>query len=197
VVFEKQETMKSREKILSRIKTNQPAGVETELVQVSLVTNVNLVSKFKETLVLIGGAVIEIKTEIEILPKLQESIRFTAEPTIVGPEIPGTKSYSPQAFQNVDIAILRGEFAVAENGAIWITDQAMIDRALPFICGNLVLIVSKTSLVATMHDAYERIGTSRYGLGTFIAGPSKTADIEQSLVLGAHGAKTLTCFLLS
>ena len=47
-----------------------------------------------------------------------------------------------------------------------------------------------------MQHAYERIGSSNPNFGTFIAGPSKTADIEQSLVLGAHGPKTLTVFLL-
>jgi L-lactate dehydrogenase complex protein LldG len=47
-----------------------------------------------------------------------------------------------------------------------------------------------------MHQAYERIGNQEYGFGTFIAGPSKTADIEQSLVLGAHGARGLTVFLM-
>ena len=47
-----------------------------------------------------------------------------------------------------------------------------------------------------MHEAYDLIGDKDYGFATFIAGPSKTADIEQSLVLGAHGPKTMTVFLL-
>ncbi len=48
-----------------------------------------------------------------------------------------------------------------------------------------------------MQQAYERIGDLDYGFGTFITGPSKTADIEQSLVLGAHGARGLTVFLMN
>lgn len=51
-----------------------------------------------------------------------------------------------------------------------------------------------------MHAAYDRIAAleaaAAYGFSTFIAGPSKTADIEQSLVLGAHGPISLTVFLL-
>jgi L-lactate dehydrogenase complex protein LldG len=47
-----------------------------------------------------------------------------------------------------------------------------------------------------MHQAYERLQGREYNFGVFIAGPSKTADIEQSLVLGAHGARTMTVFLV-
>jgi len=47
-----------------------------------------------------------------------------------------------------------------------------------------------------MHHAYDRIGDADYGFGLFLAGPSKTADIEQSLVLGAHGSRSMTVFLV-
>lgn len=66
----------------------------------------------------------------------------------------------------------------------------------PFIAQYLAIIVNKKDIIPTMHQAYERIGNQEYGFGTFIAGPSKTADIEQSLVLGAHGARGLIVFLL-
>ena len=47
-----------------------------------------------------------------------------------------------------------------------------------------------------MHHAYDRIAQAEYPFGLFLAGPSKTADIEQSLVLGAHGSRSMTVFLL-
>jgi L-lactate dehydrogenase complex protein LldG len=59
------------------------------------------------------------------------------------------------------------------------------------------VIVKKEDILDNMHQAYQRIGAEDYGFGTFIAGPSKTADIEQSLVLGAHGPKTMCVFILS
>jgi L-lactate dehydrogenase complex protein LldG len=58
------------------------------------------------------------------------------------------------------------------------------------------VIVPKAKLVASMHEAYNKIGNADYRFGVFIAGPSKTADIEQSLVLGAHGPKSMTVFLI-
>jgi L-lactate dehydrogenase complex protein LldG len=186
--------MTSREKILSRIKVNQPQADEIFLVDIVPLTISDRLAKFKEVLISIGGAAIEIENETEIVDHLPSILPRKQNKNIVG--LNSETKDSPHAFEDTDIAIVRGEFAVAENGSVWVTDAAMIDRALPFICSHLVLIIFKSSIVSTMHDAYEKIGSSVYELGTFIAGPSKTADIEQSLVLGAHGAKTMTCFII-
>jgi len=72
----------------------------------------------------------------------------------------------------------------------------MHNRLLPFICQHLILIIEKKNIVATMHQAYQKIDIAREGFGVFIAGPSKTADIEQSLVIGAHGPRSLTVYLV-
>jgi L-lactate dehydrogenase complex protein LldG len=106
----------------------------------------------------------------------------------------------PHALENVDLAILPTHFGVAENGACWITEAQMVQRALPFITQHLALVLRREDILPDMHAAYERIAAldaeEPYGFAAFIAGPSKTADIEQSLVLGAHGPASLTVFLL-
>jgi L-lactate dehydrogenase complex protein LldG len=91
---------------------------------------------------------------------------------------------------------MESHLAVAENGAVWINDTTVKQRALPFITQHLAVVVNRNDIVATMHDAYYKIADADYGFATFIAGPSKTADIEQSLVLGAHGPKTMTVFVV-
>jgi len=103
----------------------------------------------------------------------------------------------PHELENVGLAILEGVFGVAENGSVWLTETQMGLRILPFICQHLVLVIRKNQILDNMHLAYARIADTDYGFGTFIAGPSKTADIEQSLVLGAHGPKSLTVLILS
>ncbi len=92
--------------------------------------------------------------------------------------------------RNIDLAIVEGQFAVAENGAVWIKNENNRHRALYFIAQNIVIVVEKSKILNNMHEAYENINFEQSGFGTFISGPSKTADIEQSLVIGAHGPKS-------
>ena len=102
-----------------------------------------------------------------------------------------------EKLDKVECLILHGNFGVAENGAIWLEDKDMSNRLLPFITQHLILQMDIREIVPTMQDAYRRIDLSATGFGVFISGPSKTADIEQSLVYGAHGAKELTVLLVS
>ena len=85
---------------------------------------------------------------------------------------------------------------VLENGAMWISEKQMSNRLLPFICQHLVIVLSPETIVNTMHEAYQQIDAAANGFGVFIAGPSKTADIEQNLVIGAHGARSLRVYLV-
>jgi L-lactate dehydrogenase complex protein LldG len=103
---------------------------------------------------------------------------------------------NPHELADLEVAVIQGQFGVAENGAIWLTDADLGLRALPFITEHLVIVLSEDSLVSNMHEAYKRIGEQHSGFGLFIAGPSKTADIEQSLVIGAHGARSLRVVLV-
>jgi L-lactate dehydrogenase complex protein LldG len=100
------------------------------------------------------------------------------------------------ALKDTDLAILEGGIGVAENGAIWVTEEMMKNRLLPFICEHLILLIRAKNIVSTMHHAYEQIDTGETGFGVFIAGPSKTADIEQSLVIGAHGPVSLEVIIM-
>ena len=95
-----------------------------------------------------------------------------------------------------DVGIVRGELGVAENGCVWVP-QTMKEKAVCFISEYLVIVLKKTAIVDNMHEAYARIDMDpRYNFGTFISGPSKTADIEQSLVMGAQAACGVTVILV-
>ncbi|CAM3487240.1 LutC/YkgG family protein [Arcobacter aquimarinus] len=92
--------------------------------------------------------------------------------------------------KDIDLAIVKGNFAVAENGAIWMKNESNRHRALYFIAQNIVIVIDEKEILDNMHEAYKRISFEDSGYGVFISGPSKTADIEQSLVIGAHGPKS-------
>jgi len=191
--------MSGREKILAAVKKNQPSMVELPGLSFAGNGSIDLKAQFIKTLTGIGGSVIEVNDLKEVSDHIKstfpESGRFINRVADLDFEISSLKS-DPHDFSNVTVAIMQGEFGVAENGAIWLTDANMGDHALPYICEQLVLIINKKSIVPTLHEAYDKIDSSTYKLGTFLAGPSKTADIEQSLVLGAHGSKSLIVFLI-
>jgi len=97
---------------------------------------------------------------------------------------------------HIDVIVCRGQLGVAENGAIWITESALGHRAAPYLAEHLVLVLARSGIVDNMEDAYSRIRIDREGYGVFIAGPSKTADIEQTLVVGAQGPTRQTVVLV-
>jgi L-lactate dehydrogenase complex protein LldG len=97
---------------------------------------------------------------------------------------------------DVELAVLAGEFAVAENGAVWMAGAVEPHRGLAFLAQHLILVVRRADIVHNLHEAYERIAWTGISYGLFISGPSKTADIEQSLVIGAHGARSLSVIVV-
>jgi len=103
----------------------------------------------------------------------------------------------PHALADLDVAAIPGEVAVAENGAVWVKGESLgRHRAVFVIPEHLVLVVRAADVVNDMQAAYGRITLPRPGYGLFISGPSKTADIEQSLVIGAHGARSCAVFVV-
>jgi L-lactate dehydrogenase complex protein LldG len=195
--------MSSRDKILGVIKANQPDGKQLPSVVLPTVGEAagDISKQFTDVLEAIGGRAFIVSGWERIVNIIKEE--FTEQHRIVSAckELAGIAELSqryedPHTLENVDLAVLEAHFGVAENGSCWITEDSMIERALPFIAQHLALVIHKKDVVPHMHAAYERIGQSAYGFGTFIAGPSKTADIEQSLVLGAHGPCSMTVFLI-
>ncbi len=99
-------------------------------------------------------------------------------------------------FNGTEVGIVRGEVGVAENACVWIP-QTMKEKAVLFISEYLVIFLDKKNVVDNMHEAYARIKMDpKYNFGTFISGPSKTADIEQALVMGAQAARGITVVLI-
>ncbi len=192
--------MNSREKILAAVKNNQPAQSKLPEVRSFLKPGTEVLEKYINVLTAIGGVANVVNSYAEIENIVRQEYKEAQRIISLCNELPmpgGKEKYAdPHELETVDLAIMNAQFGVAENAAVWVTDDMLPQRVLPFITQQLAVIINRNDIVPTMHHAYERIGDSDYGFGVFIAGPSKTADIEQSLVLGAHGPKTMRVFIL-
>lgn len=190
----------SKESILAQIRKSKPELVGLPSVPVFQNQTGDLTELFKKSLIQVGGQAIEI-CERDIAQKIKEmfgNMKVIAcnDKALNITDIDTYEIEDPRELRDIDLAVLRCRFCVAENGAVWLSDADLSHRVLPFIAQHCVLIIPKIGMVWNMHEAYQRIKQDNYkGFGVFISGPSKTADIEQSLVIGAHGPKSLTVFL--
>src|SRR5665647_474162 len=194
--------MSSREKILEAISKNKPALQPLpEIVIDTEYENSVLIQQFMFALHTIGATVIMDENIQTIKDDLQKAIA-NGEYIVNTIEVLGLVNKEVNISSDADFlepvvkAYISGTLGVAENGAVWLEESKMINRLLPFICQHLVIVLDANKIVANMHDAYRLITIDKEGYGVFLAGPSKTADIEQSLVIGAHGSRSLKVYLL-
>lgn len=183
----------SKKTILSRIQQAKPAPVPLPDMP-TFAVHTDPKEAFTNTAAVVGIRIIpetkDINAEIKrLFPDAQQ----IASPL---PEVASTFDITsvtdPHELALVDVAVIKGRLGVAENGAIWVTEADCVHRVLPFITQHLVILLEPDHLVHQMHEAYAKIKIDETGFGLFVAGPSKTADIEQSLVIGAQGARSLT-----
>lgn len=190
--------MKSREKILVSLRAAQSLKIDLPEMNYNR-ENHFLIEQFTQMATLAGIEVIDVaKTNVsEVLhsiednKNIQSSIKGYEEqyPILLNETDPFNKANTP------DVFLCEARFGVAENAAMWLDEEVLPFRILAFLPEELIILLSKNQLVPTMDEAYERVEEKDYSYGLFIAGPSKTADIEQTLVTGAQGAKKVSVIL--
>lgn len=183
--------MSSKESILERIRSYTGTRYEQPAITLDAITYEDKTEQFSESLKAAGGQAVVLQSGEDINDLIRKYFPEAKRKASNLPEItvatfnPDAVS-DPRELNNTDLAVVEGRFGVAENGAVWITQQVK-HKALYFIPTGLVIIIDKDDLVNNMHEAYRRVEWDDYKFGFFVSGPSKTADIEQALVLGAHG----------
>jgi L-lactate dehydrogenase complex protein LldG len=103
-------------------------------------------------------------------------------------------------FPQINVGITLCENLVARTGSLFITSRQASGRRLPVYPNYHVVLAYTSQLVMTHKDAIKQI-TEKYAgqlpsLISCISGPSRTADIEKTLVQGAHGPKEIYVFLV-
>ena len=183
--------MSNKDDILKRYRANVREKFDMpDLSDIKAITYPDPLVQYITMTESVGGHVIEVKEGQDINQLIKDLYPDAKEFASNLPEI-------TIATRNPDVGIIRGKFGVAENACVWIP-QTMKEKAICFISENLVILLPKSQIVNNMHEAYKRIEFDKTydGYGTFISGPSKTADIAQVLVMGAQAARSATILLL-
>ena len=203
VTFRIKRVMSNKDDILKKYRANVKEKFDMpDLSDIKAITYPNPLVQFVKMSEMVGGQVIEVDPGRDINVLIKELFPDAKEIASNLPEItiatrnPDTVGRA-RDLNGTDVGIIRGQFGVAENGCIWIP-QTMKEKAVCFISENLIILLPKSQIVNNMHEAYKRIEFDKEydGYGTFISGPSKTADIAQVLVMGAQAARSATILLL-
>lgn len=195
--------MPAREDILTAVRSHAATGSELPELAGFGIQYDDPLRQFSDVLAGVGGRCVSVPDVAaanaalsDIEPYTTARKRVSCVPGVGETNFDLAAVTDPHALEDVDFAILPGELAVAENGAVWVTGRGVPHRVLYFLPQHLALVAPAANLVHNLHEAYERITVGDAPFAAFISGPSKTADIEQALVIGAHGARSLTIFLV-
>jgi L-lactate dehydrogenase complex protein LldG len=155
---------------------------------------------FQSQLEAMGGRFFVVSDAASARAKIAELFPTAKVVCSAVPEVAGTRRVEnvrdPHELNDVDVGVLRSPLAVAETGAIWLTQTELVVNALGVLSQHLVVLLDPLAIVETMHDAYARIDLRASPYGVFMAGPSATGDIEGVIIHGAQGARTMTILLL-
>lgn len=160
------------------------------------------VAKFESVISEVGGRLVEIKPGDDLAALIRE-LYPEAQRFISVLPLPGlgalkpSEAGGPAEMNGTDVSILETPIGVCENGCCWVQQEDEW-RTEFFISENLVFILDRKDLYDNMHQAMKRVReliNPESAFSGFISGPSKTADIEQALVMGAHGARGVTVLL--
>ena len=195
--------MSNKDDILKKYRANVREKFDMpDLSDIKAITYPEPLVQFAKMTEMVGGHVIEVDPGRDINVLIRELFPDAKEIASNLPEITiATRNPDnvgrARDLNGTDVGVIRGKFGVAENACIWIP-QTMKEKAICFISENLVILLPKSQIVNNMHEAYKRIEFDKEydGYGTFISGPSKTADIAQVLVMGAQAARSATILLL-
>ena len=205
--------MSSKEDILKKYRANVREKFDMpDLSDIRGITYADPLLQFMNMTKSVGGNAIEVDKGADVNALIRELYPDAKEIASNLPEITIATRNPDEVgrardLNGTDVGVVRGCFGVAENACVWIPQQ-MKEKAVCFISENLVILLDKKQIVNNMHEAYARLsnasGTTagdtelfnEYGYGTFISGPSKTADIAQVLVMGAQAARSATVLLL-
>jgi L-lactate dehydrogenase complex protein LldG len=193
--------MSARDAILADIRRNRPSG-DFPLPEVPLFAPLvgdDRVAEFGERLKRMGGRVAEPQSG-DIFAEVRERLDGAKVIASAVPELTGNRDLRairyPQEVEDVDVAVIRAVFGIAETGSVLFTQDELIVNAVAYLAQHLVVLLDPADIVPNVQAAYRRAEFGRSAYAVLHTGPSATADIEGVLIHGAQGVRSLTVLLL-
>jgi L-lactate dehydrogenase complex protein LldG len=190
--------MSSRDDILAAVRANLPR-VDRPLPPVPMFDDsppASLLAAFKESLHRMGGMFLDPPDAGDPLAPLRAKIADAKVACSTVPEIAGNRDIAsvskPQDLADVDFAIVRASFAVAETGSVLLSDAELHVNAVAYLAQHLIVLLDPADIVVNLHHAYQRSEFRDRHYASFHTGPSATADIEGVLIHGAQGVRSLS-----
>jgi L-lactate dehydrogenase complex protein LldG len=190
--------MSGRDDILTSIRANLPR-VDRPLPYVPMFDSdppASLLSAFKDALHRMGGVFLDSPASGDLLAPVRAKIADAKIVCSTVPEIAGNHDITgvgaPRDLANVDFALVRASFAVAETGSVLLTDADLQVNAVAYLAQHLIVLLDPADIVVNLHHAYRRREFRDRHYASFHTGPSATADIEGVLIHGAQGVRSLS-----
>lgn len=190
--------MSSRDDILASIRKNLPQ-MDRPLPEVPLFDDDPpraLLSAFKDGLHRIGGLFLDPPASGDPLAPVRAKIAGAKIVCSTVPEIAGNRDIAgigaPQDLADVDFAIVRAAFGIAETGSVLLSDADLHVNAVAYLAQHLIVLLDPADIVVNLHHAYRRPEFRDRQYASFHTGPSATADIEGVLIHGAQGVRSLS-----
>ena len=193
--------MSVREDTLARIRRNRPAGAHPlpEVPLFAPLVGDDRVAEFGERLKRMGGRLAEAPPEGDLFASVRERLDGAAVIASAVPEFTGNRDLTavarPQDLADVDVAIVRAVFGVAETGSVLFTQAELQVNAVAYLAQHLVVLLDPADILVNIQAAYRRPDFAHAAYAVLHTGPSATADIEGVLIHGAQGVRSLTVIL--
>lgn len=206
-VIKKKYIMSSRDRILEKIKAtriakNKHLSPTVEPIASGLkVPEGDLVKAFKTSMELVQGECYLSDNQDECCSLVQKYIAKNADKSKVclSPSLQHSVFASLQtaSMKGIQVGVSSCELLVAQTGTALVTSKE--GRRIIGLSPIHIIIAERSQLRRTLDEGVKELA-SKYGQDlpsqlTLITGPSRTADIEKTLILGAHGPKRLAVFI--
>lgn len=192
--------MNSRDIILGKIrKACVDEYVKPPSVPLFHQNDLDLIKKFKKVFEQMGGELLENHAD-NPFESIYEKLSNAKNICSVVKEIKGdyniTDQTPPNSLHDIDYAVVRASFGVAETGSVCLTEKDLVVNTLGYLPQYLVVLLNSSEIVENLHDAYARPEWRRNHYAALHTGPSATADIEGVLIHGAQGVRSFSLLLL-